>query len=277
MRSPHDSGAPLRAELALAVRAAHRAGSVLRGFFRSRDLAVKQKGANDPVTEADLAANAAILEEIRSAFPGDSILTEESPATAGGPRRWVVDPMDGTLEFVAGSEDFCVMIGLTIDDAPILGAIYHPAHDRMYAGVVGEGAWVIERSEIRREVALERWRVGPPLRLVHSRNHRSGRLLRLQERFEFGDRLSMGSAGLKCMTVLDGRADVYVHPSTEIKEWDTCAADAIFRAAGAPMTDGFGRELRYGKHDPRHPNGIVAAKPGLPKALWDAIREISPQ
>ena len=269
-------------EIDVARRAAFEAGQVLMRYFRSTDLAVREKGDHGPVTQADLRADALIRKALRAAFPDDTLLTEESPREeTSAMRRWIVDPMDGTLEFIRGSEDFCVMIGMTVDTLPALGVIYPPTADRMYEGVVGEGAHRVgsmgSPKASRTRLRVKPIETGESIRLVHSKNHRSRRLAELLERFEFATAFPKGSAGLKCMAILEGDADVYVHPSREIKEWDTCAAEALMLAAGGRMSDGNFDPLAYGKSDPRHARGIVAHRPGLPPELASVIRDVSPR
>lgn len=251
-------------------------------YFRSKNYTVDEKSVNNPFTQADTEANHIILKNISEAFPQDRIRSEE--ASEGNEpfstsRMWVIDPMDGTKEFISDSPDFCVMIGLTEGDAPILGVIHHPTENTTYAGVVGEGAWKIlqvgsDKQRIKK-MSLPRL-AGKPVRLVHSKNHRSERLLSLLQQYPTLVSQSMGSAGLKCMAILDNRADIYFHPTPHIKEWDTCAPEAILASVGGIVTDCRQKPLTYGKVDPRQTGGIIAATPGIPKDLLDAMASLAP-
>ncbi|MCB0308517.1 MAG: 3'(2'),5'-bisphosphate nucleotidase CysQ, partial [Bdellovibrionales bacterium] len=243
-------------EATVARNASIEAGQLLQELFESRQYEVINPESKHPVTTADLRANEIILNALRQHFPADSILSEESDAKKDalkhGHRLWVIDPLDGTREFVSNSTDYCVMIGLLEGNSPIVGAIYHPATQTSYLGVVGVGTWISCPSKKNTEA------ITPPtfatvedkLRLVHSKNHRNHRLEHFFSRFPNLTCITMGSAGLKSMMVLENKADFYFHPSPHIKEWDTCAAHAIIQAAGGWMSDGKGDELKYRQTDP---------------------------
>src|SRR5512143_2129956 len=125
----------LSRELALAVRAARAAGDILKTFYEVPPV-VGWKTPDDPVTEADRAANAYLVAQIAAAFPADGILAEESQdelSRLEKRRVWLVDPLDGTTEFIKHNDEFCVMVGLAQDGRPVLGVIYQPVGDRLFA------------------------------------------------------------------------------------------------------------------------------------------------
>ncbi|MGH7507086.1 MAG: 3'(2'),5'-bisphosphate nucleotidase CysQ family protein, partial [Longimicrobiales bacterium] len=136
--------------LALACAAARAGGAeVVRRYGETEHLL---KAAGSPVTEADLAANAAVLKRLRAACPGEAILSEESRDDAGRVSReevWIVDPLDGTKEFLARNGEFAVMVGLARGGEAVLGAVYMPATDVLYAGLTAGGAWVERASGVR--------------------------------------------------------------------------------------------------------------------------------
>src|SRR6476469_3820879 len=114
-------------------------------FYGEPDIAVQSKSDLSPVTAADEAANVCLLEKLRGAFPDDGFLSEESPddGTRFGKRRvWIIDPLDGTRDFLAQTGDFCVLVGLTIDGAPVLGVVYQPVKNELYFALRGGGAFV---------------------------------------------------------------------------------------------------------------------------------------
>ncbi|HJX52153.1 MAG TPA: inositol monophosphatase family protein, partial [Polyangia bacterium] len=130
-------------ELEIARRLAQEAAALVRRFAE-QPVAVKYKDAGEPVTEADLAANALIVGRLAQEFPDDAILSEELPddgSRLGRPRVWMVDPIDGTRDFVRGQPGYVVMIGLCVDDRPALGVVAHPSTGVVWSGVVGQGAW----------------------------------------------------------------------------------------------------------------------------------------
>ncbi|HET7462479.1 MAG TPA: 3'(2'),5'-bisphosphate nucleotidase CysQ [Longimicrobium sp.] len=261
---------PLRVELAAACDAARAAGRAAMRFYGSARAVEKEGGS--PVTEADHAANRVIVAALAAAFPGDAVLSEESADSAArlaAERVWIVDPLDGTREFLAQNGEFAVMIGLAIGGRAVLGAVYQPADDVLFAAAVGEGASVTRHGET---VPL---RCGAPgaggLRLVGSRSHPDPLLARMQEALGITDVRPSGSVGVKCGLIARGERDLYVHPVPYLKEWDTCAPEAILRAAGGEVTDCRGEPLRYNKPDPRQPHGIVACGPGVLRGVLARI------
>lgn len=252
----------LEAELKVACDAARAAGQAAMRFYGNARAVEKEGGS--PVTEADHAANRVIVDALSAAFPGDAILSEESadsPDRLSAERVWIVDPLDGTREFLAQNGEFAVMIGLAIGGRAVLGAVYQPADDVLFAATEGEGATITRDGET---VPL---RCGDPgtdgLRLVGSRSHPDPLLVRMQEALGITDVRPSGSVGVKCGLIALGERDLYVHPVPYLREWDTCAPEAILRAAGGSVADCQGEPLRYNKPDPRQPHGIVACGPGL--------------
>jgi 3'(2'), 5'-bisphosphate nucleotidase len=164
------------------------------------------------------------------------------------------------------------MIGLAVGGRAVLGAVYQPADDVLFAAAEGEGASITRGGET---VPL---RCGEPgaegLRLVGSRSHPDPLLARMQEALGITDVRPSGSVGVKCGSIALGERDLYVHPVPYLKEWDTCAPEAILREAGGEVTDCRGEPLRYNKPDPRHPHGIVACGPGVLERVRTPIRRV---
>ena len=218
------------------------------------------KAGGSPVTAADLASNAHIVHSIRAAFGEDAILSEESTddgARFGARRVWVVDPLDGTREFLAGNGEFSVMIGMLEEDEPVLGVVFVPATGTMYGAERGRGAWAETGSGARRAL-----RCGPAdpgaIRMVGSRSHADPLLQRMAAALGVTDVLPSGSVGVKCARIAEGERDLYVHPVPYLKEWDTCAPEIVLREAGGVVTDCRGGPLRYNKPGPAQPDGILA-------------------
>jgi 3'(2'), 5'-bisphosphate nucleotidase len=223
------------------------------------------KGGNSPVTEADHAANAVLVAALREAFPEDGFLSEESRDSRERlemSRVWIVDPLDGTKEFLKGIPEFAVMVGLAARGRAVLGAVYVPPTDTLYLGAEGEGAWV-ERNGERTPLVAPPAADAERLRLVGSRSHPDPLLVRIQEALGITDVRPSGSVGVKCALIAEGERDLYLHPVPYLKEWDTCAPEAVLRAAGGTVTDCRGGPLRYNKPDPVMPDGILAAAPGV--------------
>src|SRR4029079_6747370 len=136
-------------ELETARAIAVEAADLVKALRNGGKLVIDSKAANDPVTNADHAANALIVAKLRAAFPDDVVLSEEIPDDGqrlGRARVWMVDPIDGTRDFILGDDGFAVMIGLCVDGRPQVGAVSQPVTGKTYRGVVGVGAWLERRD-----------------------------------------------------------------------------------------------------------------------------------
>ena len=276
------------ADLLVAARAALSGGRATVPHYRSTSLRTSEKSPGDPVTEADHASNRAVLSVLARECPEDPILSEESPPPDSASivkRLWVVDPLDGTREFIDGIDEFAVMVGLAEQGLACLGAFYVPGTERLYLGLTDGGAWIAEcrvdaESDSRIAVGeLRPLRVGEPgadrVRLVRSRSHPDERLQAIEAALPSVEVIPSGSVGVKCARIAERMADLYVHPVPYLKEWDTCAPEAVLRGAGGRVTDCGGAQLRYGKSDPRQLSGILAGDPSSWAAALPLVRELA--
>jgi 3'(2'), 5'-bisphosphate nucleotidase len=215
----------------------------------------------DPVTQADTAANDVIMRGLEAEFPADGLLSEESVDTVRRldlARAWIIDPLDGTRGFISGNGDFAVQIGLAVEGAAALGVVYLPVPDVLYYAVHGQGAWVV-----RPETEPERVRVStqtdvPRMRLAVSRTHRSPKMDAVMRAFGFRDEVARGSVGIKIGLIVERQCDLYIHLSPRTKQWDTCAPEAILNEAGGRLTDLWGTPYRYNTTDVQNRNGLIA-------------------
>jgi 3'(2'), 5'-bisphosphate nucleotidase len=262
-------------ELAVAMAAAREAGALIMRHYASGSVPVSTKSDQSPVTAADLEANTFILQRLAAEFPDDAVLTEESPddgTRLDKHRVWIVDPLDGTRDFLAHTGDFCVHIGLAVDEEPVVGVVYQPAPDALYYAQRGGGAFVDEEGEIRplrasaRDVPTE-VRVG-----VSRLNLDEGLGLCLAAAGLAARAVRMG-ASVKHMALARGELDAVMNLSPSEQEWDTCAPEVILREAGCLVTDGDGRPFRYNQRDLIRRRGSVASN-GLCHAL--ALKVMSP-
>ena len=247
-------------ELDTAIRLAREAGAIIRAFYEVPPT-IRWKDPTEPVTEADRAANAYLVKQLGQIFPGDGILAEESKddlSRLGRSRVWVVDPLDGTAEFIAHNGEFVVMIGLVVDGDPVVGVVYQPTNDILFGAARGSDAFVEEFDE-RSRLRVSTESDLSKFRLVVSRSHRPVLLDAMIASMRLQRERSVGSVGLKVGLIAQGRAEFYVHPNAGTKEWDTCAPDAILRAAGGVMTDCWGRALRYNQVDIIRRFGVLAS------------------
>jgi 3'(2'), 5'-bisphosphate nucleotidase len=251
--------------LDIAIKAALAAGDeIMRVYAEPFD--VIQKGDNTPVTEADLAAERVIVRMLTEAFPEIPIVSEETAPEDGfkppAARFWVVDPLDGTKEFVAKNGEFCVCIGLVEDGAPVMGVLYGPARRVTYAAN-GPGTAIRIAKGGPPEKLAARLPPSDGMIVIHSRSHENSR--RLAEYFEGKPvpirRRDICGSALKFGIIAAGEADFYPRFGTTM-EWDTAAGQAILEAAGRTVLDLDGKRLAYGKHDLKN-SGFLAwgAKP----------------
>ena len=252
------SGMPLPdrvPDLEAAVEAAVRAGGTIMEIYR-RGFAVSTKADNSPITEADLASNEIIKGVLRRT--GHLILSEED---ADGPQRlsedtvWIVDPLDGTSDFVDRTGEFTVMIALVRNGLPVLGVIGWPAEGTLFVAQKGcgayrysEGAW--ERMSVTAIAEISECRA------VGSRHHLSPAEKAFIKSLGIDDFTSIGSS-LKVAKIGSGLAEAYITTTTMMKEWDTAASYCIITEAGGRMTDMSGNDITYNNMDVRHRNGIL--------------------
>src|SRR5262249_1266623 len=162
---------------------------------------------------ADHKANDIIVGDLQSLFPSDGILSEEMPDDPGRlehSRVWMVDPMDGTREFIAGREDFAVQIGLVIGGIPSLGVAHHPTRDKMYSAGIGLGASLEHEGRLR-SLHVSPEQVAARLTLAMSRSYRSGRVDQIAEQLQIRQIVRIGSVGLKVGLICEGLAHLYIH------------------------------------------------------------------
>ena len=261
-------------EIAEASRIARKAGAILMEVYAT-DFSVDYKAEADPVTEADTRANAYIVDEIRKAFPDDGIVAEEtedkSDALRGG-RCWYVDPLDGTKEFVARNGEFSVMLGLSIDGEAQAGVVFRPDQDKLYAGVIGGGAYLEEAGE-RRALTVSDVAQPNELKLVVSRSHRNRAVGDVVRKLGIKHEATTGSVGLKAGLIAEQAADIYIHIADKSSMWDACGPEAVLRAAGGRFTDLAGDPYRYGGVDMRNRRGILACNAAAYDAVFPTARD----
>ena len=269
MNSGTDTTEDYAAELAIAVEAAATAGKLVQEIYERAEFAIYDKEDGSPVTDADLAADREIRRIIAACFPNDAFLTEETadePARLQVSRCWIVDPIDGTAQFIARTGRFDVVIALVVDGRPIVGAICHPPSGTILAAVRGQGAWRIG------EHGNERAAIPPPI---------PGAPLRVAGSIWFGvpslqpeiDRIisELGAVhvaalptGIRPLELLDPDRpfDVVVGPIATIEttyggEWDFAASDLIISEAGGALSDLFGEKHRFNKPQVRNTGGVI--------------------
>ena len=267
-------------EVAVAVQLALQAADVVKGFWGT-ELAVDKKKGDEPVTIADRQASDLVVAGLRQAFPGDAVLSEEVPddgSRLANRRVWMVDPIDGTRDFIAGDTGFAVMIGLAIEGRARLGVLVMPAWHELFVGVVDPGgahqAWKQASGGPREPLRTTELAAPPGIRLVASKTHRTRDVDHFRRSLAIEDELNVGSVGLKVAMVADARRDLYVYPGSRTKMWDTCGPEAVLTAAGGRLTDVHGDPLDYTRADLQNTTGIVASNGPLHDLVIESLRPL---
>ena len=258
---------------------AREAGALILQVYAG-NFEVRGKADASPVTEADERAERCIVPALWALDPAVPVVAEEAASRGATPavgnRFWLVDPLDGTREFVSRNGEFTVNIALIEDGAPVLGVVFEPVADRLYAGAVGLGAWLEERGEqrvgvqgvqgvkgVRRAIACRQPGVDG-LVLACSRSHGDEAALSQWLGGWLGTRtvlrrVAVGSS-LKFGLLAAGQADIYPRLGRTM-EWDTAAGHAVLRAAGGEVRDLAGAPLRYGKPGFENPHFVAQGLP----------------
>jgi 3'(2'), 5'-bisphosphate nucleotidase len=262
-------------ELTVAKKLALAAGAILMEH-QSKSVSVDWKAPGNPVTEADRAASTFIVSNLKREFPSQGILSEEESDDATRLERayvWMVDPMDGTKEFIDRRDDFAVQIGLVKEGTPVLGVVYQPAKNKLYYAADGMGAF-LQEGEVIKSLKVSAEETPSKLAMAVSRSHRSANIDGILKRLQIDTLIPSGSVGLKVGLICEGRAHLYVHPGGHTHLWDTCAPEAILREAGGRMTDVSNHPLRYDMAEHRNLNGLAATNGVLHHRVIEATQAV---
>jgi 3'(2'), 5'-bisphosphate nucleotidase len=239
------------------IEVTHLAGAAILDIYAT-DFDVAKKTDASPVTAADEKAEAIILKALAAIAPDIPVISEEA-ASAGhipdvGDRFWLVDPLDGTKEFISKNGEFTVNIALIENHKPVLGVVLAPALNRLFAGVVGEGAF-IEDANGRRAIRCRK-EPAEGLTVVSSRSHGDAAAL---DAFLAGRKVASSvnaGSSLKLCLIATGEADMYPRLGRTM-EWDIAAGHAVLSAAGGYVKTLEGNELRYGKDGLDNPHFVA--------------------
>ena len=255
----------LTAQLAVATDAARRAGQLQMERYERLERIV-HKSEHDVVTEVDELSEQLIIGALREAFPTDSFLAEESCRHGlTSDRVWVIDPLDGTINYANGIPMFCVSIGLSVDGRPMLGVVYDPVRDEMFTAHAGRGAW-LDGAPIRLPVKDRLVdcvvSLSLPRRGWARRDHAVRRAIRVSR--------SMGSAALAITYLANGRFDAFVQTGG-MSAWDICAAGLIAVEGGARLTTLDGGPW-FDINRPTKSIGLLGAAPVHHQTLLELLR-----
>lgn len=240
-----------------------KAGDAIMSFYNS-DYNIERKGDNTPLTEADLASNQIILKELEKY--GYGFLSEEKTDNKDrlkSERVWIIDPMDGTKDFIQKTGDFSVMIGLVEKKGevyrPIFGVVYVPVTETHYYASLGEGAFRKKKDGKEERIGVSKIDNFKESRMIGSRFHQSELEENLFNDLFLKEKIPCGSVGVKINKISEGVAEFNINPSDKTWEWDVCAADIILSEAGGILTDTKGNVFNYNREDPRNRFGYFAS------------------
>jgi len=236
------------------------AGERVREIYES-DFEVSKKDDNSPITKADLESNKIIRAALEKT--GIPILSEEDAddkSRLSSDKIWIVDPLDGTTDFVNRTGEFTIMVGLVENHVPVMGLIYWPTKQKLYYAERGMGAFCSHSDTVEECVwevisVRETQNLEDCLALV-SRHHLSDREKKILDHLKITHTASIGSS-LKVTEISSGMADVYLTTTNKMKQWDTCASFCIISEAGGKITDVAGNELVYNTDIVNHENGLL--------------------
>lgn len=239
--------------LAAVVTMARQAGEVILRHYADPACTVCHKPDGTPLTAADEAADVLLRAALQALTPGIPVVTEECVGVLTDAQRadtfWLVDPLDGTREFIAHNGEFTVNIALIVRTEPVLGVVHAPALGRLFAGALGQGAWVKDaagRRAIQCRPPAAQGRSPQGLRVVVSRSHGDAQPLTAFLAGGTVQSLVRAGSSLKFCLVAAGEADLYPRPGRTM-EWDTAAGHAVLWAAGGQVRTLEGAVLAYGK------------------------------
>ncbi|KOR33439.1 3'-5'-bisphosphate nucleotidase [Achromatium sp. WMS3] len=242
------------------VKLAHCAGEAIMTIYSGDEIDTTYKADSSPLTLADLKSHQIIIASLQKLTPKIPILSEEAATIPYSTRRlwtyyWLIDPLDGTKEFIKRNGEFTVNIALIKDGIPIIGVVYAPAIKVCYYAAKEVGAFVQRNNDIAAPIEVKPHVIDKTIKVVTSRSHSDTRTTALLEKLGAYEAISMGSS-LKFCLVAEGKAHLYIRLGPTM-EWDTAAAHAIVNIAGGLICDFTGHELHYNKEDLHNPEFFV--------------------
>jgi len=241
---------------------AYEAGKAILKIYESEDLGIETKGDDSPLTKADQAANVIICDGLAKLTPDIPIISEENKEIPFAERKdaayiWMVDPLDGTKEFIKRNGEFTVNIALIHNQKSIAGIVYAPVPDLMYYAIKDEGAYLIDHNEVISLSTKSYHRSDSQLRVVCSRSHLNDGTKSFVDKFNNPELIAKGSS-LKFLIIAEGGAELYPRLAPTM-EWDTAAAHIILTESGGSMYQPDGSPVFYNKENLLNPYFIATA------------------
>lgn len=234
------------------------AGNEVLNFYH-QDYKITKKKDKSPVTQADLISDQIIFDGLKQFnWP---VLSEESKddlSRLNSEKLWIVDSLDGTMDFIQKTDEFSIMICLVENYKPILSVIYAPVLDKLYFAVKNYGAF-LHIGENKTKLKVSSIKDLKKARLVVSRNHLGPHDEAIAKKMQVKELRKTGSNGIKIGLIAEGKADIFFNLTDKMGEWDSAATEIILKEAGGQISDIDGNDLIYNKKIPKQHNGIVAS------------------
>jgi len=244
-------------ETNLAINSVIDAGKTVMKIY-NQPFETKIKSDNSPITEADIASNKIIQKIISTSdYPILSEETKDNKKRLEKETVWIIDPLDGTSDFINKTGEFTIMIGLVRKQVPVLGIIYCPPQNTLYVAQQNQGSYQLA-GEKWSKMSVSTISDLTKSRTVYSRHH-SEESERLFFKYIKTKKLTKRGSSLKAIDVASGTSELYFTSTNKIKQWDTCASYCLVKEAGGNMTDVCGNDLKYNIDDVNHQNGIIVS------------------
>jgi len=232
-----------------------RAGAEVLQYYKE-NYSIEEKNDQSPVTEADYASEEILIDGLKTTEPG--IIAEEAGLIQGKSenRYWIVDPLDGTQDFIDKTGEFSIMVGLLEEGKPRLGVVFAPAMEKLWYAAEGGGAYLLDEG-IETKIRVAGKESLRDYVLIASRNHFTPQDESVADRLGVDGITRMGSLGIKFCSIAEGMADLVYYTTDRLGVWDCCAPQIILEEAGGEAFDIWGRELSYDLDKRRMTDGIV--------------------
>jgi len=248
------------------------AGEKVREIYDT-DFEVDKKDDNSPITKADLESNKilkSVLEKTRIPILSEEDVDDKSRLASK--KVWIVDPLDGTQDFVNRTGEFTILVGLVENHVPVMGLVYLPIKKILYFAEKGMGAFCYDLNKWEKISVRKVEEISSCLALV-SRHHLSGKERKILDHLGITNTATVGST-LKVMEISSGRGDVYLTTTNKMSQWDTCASWCVISEAGGKMTDVSGKELVYNTEIVKHENGLLVTNGFVHEMVISKIFEL---